>query len=152
MNNWEAWTLHLATILVGGTGLIYAVMGYLMTPVDEFSVVNHPLQPTFQHLHVLVAPLLVFGAGLIWRNHIWAHWRSEVRRRRLSGIALLLDLVPMIVSGYLIQTTVTTNWREVWILVHLVSSFLWILAYGVHFCVGWKNRFHRATTVGANSA
>ena len=56
MNRTEAWFVHLSTLLVGITGVIYAIMRYLMEPTDPFSVVNHPWQPTLQHLHVLVAP------------------------------------------------------------------------------------------------
>ncbi|HXO18770.1 MAG TPA: hypothetical protein VOA87_02470, partial [Thermoanaerobaculia bacterium] len=75
MTRLEAWTVHAATILVGSTGLVYAWMRYLLAPADPFAVVNHPLQPLVQHLHVLAAPLLVFAVGLIWRRHVWAGWR-----------------------------------------------------------------------------
>ena len=132
MTRWEAWTVHLSTVLVAGTGVVYAVMRYLMEPADPFAVVGHPLQPTVQHLHVLVAPLLVFGAGLIWRDHVWKHYRQGVRTARRSGVGMLLTIMPMIVSGYLIQTTVTEGWRTAWIAVHLVTSAIWSLAYGVH--------------------
>ncbi|MBZ0112413.1 MAG: hypothetical protein K8J08_08140 [Thermoanaerobaculia bacterium] len=140
MKRWEAWMVHTATLLVGGTGAVYAVMRYLLSPVDDFSVVNHPLQPTFQHLHVLMAPLLVFAAGLIWRGHVWSHWTGGRPQRRRSGLALLSMLVPMIVSGYLIQTTVTATWRNVWIIVHLITSTLWILGYAVHWLAGWHKQ------------
>ena len=52
-------------------------MRYLMEPTDLFSVVNHPWQPTLQHLHVLVAPLMVFAVGLIWKKHIAALIRKR---------------------------------------------------------------------------
>ncbi|HSL83715.1 MAG TPA: hypothetical protein VLF66_13150, partial [Thermoanaerobaculia bacterium] len=86
MKAWETWTVHLSTVLVAGTGVVYAAMRYLMEPTDPFAVVNHPLQPTVQHLHVLVAPLLVFGVGLIWREHVWKHFRNGVRSGRRSGL------------------------------------------------------------------
>ena len=72
MSRSERLFLHVANGLVGGTGLVYAAMRYLMNPTDEWSVVNHPWQPHVQHLHVLVAPLLVFAAGLIWSRHVSA--------------------------------------------------------------------------------
>ena len=62
MTRLEAWFLHVATILVGGGGLVYAWMRYFVRPDDPFAVVNHPWQPDVQHLHVLAAPLLVSGA------------------------------------------------------------------------------------------
>lgn len=132
MSRREAWTLHAANLLVGGTGIVYAVMRYLMSPVDEWAVVNHPWQPQVQHLHVLTAPLLVFACGLIWHRHVIGNLRRGERRGRRTGPGLLVALVPMILSGYLIQTTVTEGWRQVWVVVHLVSSGAWLLAFAGH--------------------
>lgn len=132
MSRFEAWTTHAATLLVGGTGLVYAWMRYLVHPADPFAVVNHPLQPFVQHLHILVAPLLVFAAGLMWHQHAWAYWRRGVQRHRRSGASLLFTLVPMVVSGYLIQTAVDGGWRRAWVIVHLAASGLWLLGYLAH--------------------
>jgi hypothetical protein len=135
----EAWLMHTATLLVGGTGLIYAWMRYLVHPVDPFAVVNHPLQPFVQHLHVLVAPLLVFAAGMVWHRHAWSHWRQGVEHRRRSGGSLLFTLVPMVVSGYLIQTAVDSGWRRIWVIVHLAASGLWLAGYLAHQVpAAWK--------------
>ena len=132
MNRTEAWFVHLSTLLVGITGVIYAVMRYLMEPADLFSVINHPWQPTFQHLHVLVAPLMVFAVGLIWKKHIAGHWRAGLPTGRRSGIGLVLTMVPMIISGYLIQVTVTDTWRTAWIVIHCITSGLWVAGYMIH--------------------
>ena len=132
MSRFEAWLAHLATALVGGTGLVYAWMRYLLPPVDPYAVVNHPLEPTLQHLHVLAAPLLVFVAGQIWYRHAWQHFRRGVRHRRRTGITLALTLVPMIVSGYLIQTAIDDPWRTAWVAVHCIASALWLLGYLSH--------------------
>jgi len=132
MSRFEAWVLHVSSVLVGGTGLVYAWMVYLVRPADPFAVVNHPLQPAVQHLHILVAPLLVFAAGLVWHRHAWTHFRRGVDRRRRSGVSLLFTLVPMVVSGYLIQTAVDVQWRRVWVIVHLAASALWLAGYLAH--------------------
>jgi len=42
MNRFEVWALHLSTLLVGGTGLIYGWMRYFAEASDPFSLVNHP--------------------------------------------------------------------------------------------------------------
>jgi len=128
----ELWLLQAATALVGGTGLVYAWMLYLLKPADPFSVVHHPWQPAVQHLHVLAAPLLVFAAGLIWRRHVRAGWRSGARARRRSGVAVALTLFPMIASGYLLQTAVDDAWRKAWVAVHLAASALWLAGYLAH--------------------
>lgn len=140
MKSWEAWSVHVATVLVAGTGLVYAVMRYLLEPPDPYAVVNHPLQPTLQHLHVLAAPLLVFGAGLIWRQHVWKHYRLGVRSGRRSGIWMLLTLAPMAASGYLLQTTVTESWRTAWVAIHLATSAIWILGYAGHTVAALRRR------------
>jgi hypothetical protein len=132
VSRFEAWLAHAANLLVGGTGLVYAWMRYALAPVDPYAVVHHPLEPAVQHLHVLAAPLLVFVAGQIWYRHAWQHWRGGVRRRRTSGIALALNAVPMIVSGYLIQTTIDDAWRTAWVAVHCTASALWLLGYLAH--------------------
>lgn len=132
MTRAERILLHVSTILVGGTGLVYAWMLYFVRPSDPYAVVNHPLQPQALHLHILLAPLVVFAAGVVWRRHIWAHWRRRVRRGRRSGASMMLTMIPMVTSGYLIQTAVEESWRAAWVTVHLVASGLWLLGYLAH--------------------
>ena len=136
MSRYELWLVHTSNLAVGGTGVIYALMLYALESEDEFSVVNHPLQPQMQHLHVLLAPLFVFAVGLIWRRHIWSHWKKGVRRGRRSGVSLLLLLLPMILSGYLLQVSVDPRWRQAWEIVHVATSCIWILAFLGHFVAG----------------
>lgn len=137
MNPVERWSQHLSNLLVGGTGAVYAVMRYGLKPQDPWAVVNHPLQPRVQHLHVLVAPLLVFAVGLIWQRHIAPRLRLSGQTGYLSGILLAVSLVPMVVSGYLIQTAVGERWRGVWVTVHLVTSAFWLAGYLAH---QWRTR------------
>ncbi|HPK65509.1 MAG TPA: hypothetical protein PKX99_02905 [Thermoanaerobaculia bacterium] len=66
MSRIEAWLLHIGSLLVGGTGLVYAWMRYVATPADPDAVVSHPWQPMVQHLHVLTAPLLVLAIGALF--------------------------------------------------------------------------------------
>lgn len=132
MNRFESWAVHLSNLLVGGTGLVYAWMLYLVRPADPWAVVNHPWQPHAQHLHILAAPLLVFAVGLVWQRHVWSHWKRGVGKGRRSGISMVLTLVPMVVSGYLIQTAVDGGWRQAWVTVHLIASGLWVAVYLAH--------------------
>lgn len=132
MSRFEALSLHAATLLVGGTGLVYAWMRFLVTPADPFAVVNHPWQPLVQHLHVLAAPALVFALGLVWRAHVVAGLRLGVGERRRSGVGLALSALPMVASGYLLQTTTAPEWRRIWLWVHLATGALWLAGYLVH--------------------
>lgn len=133
MSRWQSCLLHTANLLVGGTGLVYGLMRYFMRPADEWAVVNHPWQPHVQHLHLLFAPLLVFACGWIWQGHVAGHLRQGEEQRRRSGPGLVVTLTPMIASGYLIQTTVSEGWRQAWIVLHLVSSAAWLLAFLGHW-------------------
>jgi len=132
MNRFEAWALHLSTIIVGGTGLVYGWMRYFARSNDPFSLVNHPWQPSLQHLHIWTAPLLVFAAGLIWRSHVWEHWKRRLPQGRRTGITLMLTLAPMTLSGFLIQTTVSEGWRKTWIGIHLATAVLWMASHAIH--------------------
>ncbi len=110
MTRLEAWFLHVATLLVGGGGLVYAWMRYLARPDDPFAVVNHPWQPAVQHLHVLAAPLLVFAIGLIWKAHAWPGRPAARRRAPERAVSrLVATAAPMIASGYLLQTATVSG-------------------------------------------
>jgi predicted metal-binding membrane protein len=128
----EAWLQHVSNLLVGGTGLVYAWMRYALEPDDPYAVVNHPLEREVQHLHLLVAPLLVFAVALVWQRHVWARVRSDFPARRATGLALAASFAPMVASGYLLQTADGETWRTAWLVVHLSTSGLWLLAMGVH--------------------
>lgn len=128
----ERWTHHIANLLVGGTGAVYAWFLYGATSDDPFSVVNHPWQPHAQHLHVWLAPFLVFVTGYSWRRHVAPRLRRRDLQGYLTGLNLALSLIPMIASGYLIQTSVDPFWRKTWVAVHLASSALWLLGYLGH--------------------
>jgi hypothetical protein len=133
MTKWEYRFFHISNQLVIVTGLVYGWMRYCMTSDGEFSVVNHPWQPHFLHAHIIVVPLLIFCLGHFWGRHIWANWTSEASRGRRSGSSMLWVAVPMIISGYCIQVSVSEAWRNGWIIIHVAVSLLWALAYVVHW-------------------
>lgn len=132
MTRGEAWSLHVSNGLVAGTGAVYAWMRYFAEPTDPYAVVNHPWQPHLQHAHILVAPLLLFACGVIFKRHVWARVRSGFEPRRPTGLVLALMLAPMVVSGYALQTTGDETWNRIWVWVHVATSVLWIVGYAVH--------------------
>jgi len=132
MTRFEAWALHAANLLVGGTGIAWAVLRYGFESEDPYALANHPLEPLARHAHVLLAPLLVFACGLIWQAHVWPRVRGGFAQRRSSGLALASTCAPMIASGYLLQIAESDGWRAAWLWVHLASSALWITAYVLH--------------------
>lgn len=133
MNPTERLLIHVSNLAVVVTGLVYAIMLYFMESDDPFSVVNHPWQPHMQHLHVLSAPFFIFAVGLIWRRHVWSHWQRRIPQGRGSGSSLLFLLIPMGLSGYLLQTAVDPAWRNIWKVLHVGTSTIWVLAFVGHF-------------------
>ncbi|MAE76182.1 MAG: hypothetical protein CMJ85_04855, partial [Planctomycetes bacterium] len=132
MSRLTAWFVHATALCVGITGLVYGWMRYFVESDDEFSLANHPAEPAMHEAHVLFAPVLVFACGMIWLEHVLSRLRSGVKERRRTGIALAGLLLPMIASGYLIQVSVSEEWRAAWIWVHVVTSLLWLVTYLVH--------------------
>ena len=108
------------------------MLRYLVRPTDPYAVVNHPAQPLVQHLHVWTAPLLVFAFGHFFHHHAWAGWRGGVRQGRRSGLTLLALGVPMIASGYLLQTATAEGARTAWIVIHVAASLLWLAGVAGH--------------------
>jgi hypothetical protein len=132
MTRRAAWFAHVAVILVGATGLVYGWMRYLVEPEDEFALSNHPLEPDLKAWHILLAPLLVFAVGTLWRRHVLGRLQSRAPERRRSGICLMALVFLMIASGYLVQTAEDETWRTTWVWIHGVSSCVWLALYALH--------------------
>lgn len=125
--------LNLAALLTAATGLVYAWMKYLVRPSDPYSVVNHPWQPGLLSGHVLVSPLLLFGFGLIAREHILGRYRDpRSRAGRRTGILTALALVPMVFSGYLLQVLTSEGSRRMAGVLHLAAGVFFLGAYAFH--------------------
>ncbi len=131
---------HPANLLVGTTGLVYLYMAWMLSPSDDWAVVNHPWQPTLQHLHVLLAPLLVFAIGVLFRTHIAKRLTLRHLAANTGGLMILL-FAPMVVSGYALQVSSDQAWRGGWAWVHVVSSVIWVTAYLGHM---WGRRARAA--------
>ncbi|GAC1430850.1 MAG: hypothetical protein NVSMB68_03100 [Thermoanaerobaculia bacterium] len=125
--------LHACVILTALTGVIFAAMKYLMTPSDGFSVVNHPLQPSMLSAHVVIAPLLLFGFGWMFGNHIWPKFRSREPRKRTSGLWSMVAIAPMTLSAYLLQISTNETTRAVMAGAHWIASALFVVAYVAHW-------------------
>jgi hypothetical protein len=140
MSRLDQWLLYLANALVGGTGLVYAWMRYLLKPEGEFAIVNHPWQSDVQHLHILTAPLLVLIIGHITYHHAIVYWQAGTKPGRRTGITMLALALPMIFSGYFLQTAVDETWRTIWIVIHVATSALWLAGFAGHLLAHLQSR------------
>ena len=123
--------LHLCVALTAASGAVFAWMKYAMTTTDPFAVVNHPLQPAMLSTHVVVAPLLVFAFGWIFSDHILPKFQLD-RRKRPSGLWSMTAIVPMTLSGYLLQIATSDALRRAMSIAHWIASGVFLLAYVVH--------------------
>jgi hypothetical protein len=124
--------LHAAMVLTTLTGVVFAVMKYFVTSDDPFAVVNHPLQPHMLSWHVVVAPLLLFLFGWAFSNHMLPKYRFGNGANRRTGIAAMALIVPMALSGYLLQVSTTESLRQAMAIAHWIASGLFVVAYAIH--------------------
>jgi len=132
VNAFEKWSLWITSALTGLTGVAYFWTKYLVEAQDPFAVVNHPLQPFFLKAHILVSPLLLVALGMILVRHVWKHYRLGVVWARKSGLTTFGVLVPMVVTGYLIQAVTGQGWLQAVVVAHLVTGFGYLAFLGLH--------------------
>lgn len=136
MSRLQTLWLHLAVALTAITGIVFAVMKYLMKPSDEFAVVNHPLQPHMLSAHVVVAPVLLFLLGWTFSNHMMPKLRFGDGTNKRTGITSLSLIAPMTLSAYLLQISTNDTLRAAMAWTHGITSAVFVLAYAIHLLNG----------------
>lgn len=132
MKRFEKWSLWITSSLTVATGAGYFVTKYLFTSPDPYSVVGHPWQPYFLKAHILVSPLLLFALGLVAVDHVWTHWVEGVQVSRRTAIATALSIVPMVVTGYLIQVLTVEGWVRAMAMGHIAFGTLYAVGFVAH--------------------
>jgi len=132
MNALERWFLHLAALATAGSGVVDGWLRYFGQRVGEFGPEPHSLQAAAQHLHVLVAPLLVLALGVVLKAHLEPLVRGGRLRALGSGSLLLAGLLPMVFGGYALQVVIDPGWRSAWAWVHGLSGLVFLGAYLAH--------------------
>jgi hypothetical protein len=138
MSRWQAWSSHVLTVLLAGSGIVFFVMKYMVTTDDPFAVVNHPLQPVMLDLHLLAAPLLIFLFGLMFESHIQKKLQSAGRVNRRTGVIAAITFGTMSLSGYALQVSAIETLSRVALILHLASSGVFVLSYAVHQLVNFR--------------
>jgi hypothetical protein len=134
---WLSWSVALAAV----TGIAYWIMKDLMPRTDPFSVLGHPWQPHALSAHVLLVPMVIFGLGLIARDHIFAGVRKSGRAGNgRSGLVTVLLAAPMVASGYLLQVFTSPGMRRWTALVHLGTGVVFAACFLAHLVVARRRR------------
>ena len=138
MSGFERWLLWLSTAAVALTGIAFGFLKYFTTSDDPYAVVSHPWQPALLKLHVLSAPVLVFALGVVYTRHVVRQWRSSFGRGRPSGIGIVVTLLPMVLSGYLIQTVSSASWVFRVSMIHVAASLVYLAVLVAHQIAAWR--------------
>lgn len=128
----ERWSVWIASALTFLTGVGYMWTKYFVESGDPWAAVNHPLEPWFLRAHVVTAPLLVFVLGVIASRHVWRHFRSGTPSGRRSGVLVALAVVPMVLTGYVIQVVTHQGWLRALAISHIGVGFLYALGLVLH--------------------
>ena len=138
MSRWHAWSSHVVTVLLAGSGIVFFTMKYMVTTDDPFAVVNHPLQPLMLDLHLVAAPAIIFLFGLMFESHIQKKLQSSARMNRKSGIIAAITFAAMTVSGYALQVSAMETLSRAALILHLISSGVFVLSYAAHQVVNFR--------------
>ena len=134
----ERWSLHLAALCTAGSGLLEGWLKANGERMGEFGPEVHPWLGTAQHLHVLVAPILVFTLGMMVRGHLWTRLQKGPEGRR-TGLGAAFLIAPMVFSGYGLQVATSPAWRSGLAWAHGLSACAFLLAYFGHLALrGWQ--------------
>ncbi len=147
MNRFERWAIWVSSLATALTGLVLLVMKYFLEPADQWSVINHPLQPLVLKLHILAGPLLVCALGIITMRHVWEQLGLRVRRGFGSGLTAAAMAGAMILTGYLIQVVTHEWWLRLVALAHIAAGVIYVVGLVAHRLV-----LGRQESNGANGA
>jgi hypothetical protein len=140
MNSWEKRIFQALLAAVTLSGVVYLFTRYAIENNDPFSVVNHPLEPIAFDLHILLAPFLMFSAGILMRSHAWEKLRSKKPARRLSGIVSVTLFMAMAASGYWLEVTSSPLLADALRVLHIAFGIGFVGTYLVHLAAGSKRR------------
>jgi hypothetical protein len=132
MKRWEAWTNHVGWAIVAASGLLYGALKYFVTASDPDSRLATPWQPSVLAVHLLAAPIAVFGLGLLFRRHALARWISGERQGRATGSLMMWLAVPLGLSGYLISILTGEAARRWTGWIHAAIGLLFAAGYVLH--------------------
>ncbi|MCY4662946.1 MAG: hypothetical protein OXF93_24560 [Acidobacteria bacterium] len=134
----ERWFFNAMHAVITLSGVAYFCMKYLMATDDPFALINHPWEPAMLSIHVMAAPLVVVFFGMAFRSHTLRKLLQASPVNRRSGLASAGAFLVMTLSGYLIQVATSPALIATAIWTHVVTSVLFVIAYGVHMVIGYR--------------
>lgn len=113
-----------------GSGVVWLFLHYFVLVKGEFGPEHSPFEPLSLKVHGGLAFLALWFGGMMWGTHMLKGWSQK--RRRWTGVSLLVVFVVLIVSGYLLYYAGDEDLRSRISLVHWVVGLGIFLVYLVH--------------------
>ncbi len=138
MNGRLMGSLKILIAVMAVSGLAHYYLKHFTKTDDPFAVVNHPLEPVMQKIHILAAPLFLFAMGAMARSHILDNGRRRENGRRLrkSGVIAMIVLPFMVLSGYALQVIPDAALLDDLALVHLAVGLAFVAVFSGHWLSG----------------
>ena len=138
MKPWERRSFNTLNVIVALTGIVYFYMKYLIMSDDPFAVINHAWQPSMLSLHVVVSPILLIFFGMVFRSHTLKKILSNQKPDRRPGWTSLISFSSMALTGYLLQVLSSPVWLQWMVVLHIVTSVIFLIGYSAHLVLGWR--------------
>jgi len=138
MTGFQRWSTGVASAVVSISGILYLWVKYFLTPMDPFSVINHPLQPVLLQVHLLSGPPLVVLFGMLLQSHVLKKVWSGHRPNRRSGLVALWMFGVMTMSGYVLQVLTIPASITVVVWLHVGSGIAFALGYTAHLAISLR--------------
>ena len=134
-------------MITSSTGSILLFMKYLMQPMDEYAVINHPWQPIVLKFHIISAPFMILGLGYLLAVHVLPILQRKVKESLKTGFSLLMLILPMVVSGYMIQLITSEFWLSTTAMLHIAFSVFFLFSYFLHYLVSKRINMPRKVSI-----
>lgn len=129
--------VHFASYLTILHGIIYWIVKDFMGVQTEYGLRPHWFQTYAQAVHILLSPLLVIAFGMLWKEHIVKFFTKKTKKL-ISGSLLVASLLLITFSGYFIQILYIPSLKIWAVWIHIVLSFLFVVAYLRHHFLSFK--------------
>lgn len=136
---------RVALYAVGGgswlSGGLWLLVHHFGRREGEFGVTAHPLESWSLAVHGAFAVAAIWTLGLLWGTHVAPGW--SLRRRRRSGVALVVAAAWLVLSGYLLYYLGAERPRAVVSVAHWaagLASVALFVGHGLRARIGYPWR------------
>ncbi|MGE5451896.1 MAG: hypothetical protein ACM3VZ_08685 [Acidobacteriota bacterium] len=113
LRRWVRWTIHalmLALLVSGGLWLCVHFLGWPAVAQASMEGLPSPWEAPLMKLHGAAMLGMVFMVGRLSGTHVLLGWR--IKRRVWDGVALLVLIGLLALSGYVLYYWVPDTWRD----------------------------------------